>query len=287
MQIINTPHDLQSVIRPQLSAGRTLGFVPTMGALHEGHLSLVKASLSQNDLTVVSIFVNPTQFGPNEDFGKYPRTLSSDADMLAQAGVHYIYAPSVRDMYPEGNPSEISIHARDMDKVLCGASRPGHFSGVMQVVAKLLHHVSPTRAYFGRKDWQQFSILSRMVSELFFPVEMIGCPIVREADGLAMSSRNRYLNPAERQQALFLSHALREIAAAATEGSSPSEALSVVQTLLPQYPLIRLDYAEILQEQNLRPLTLLSQDLRPRAFIAAWCGTTRLIDNRSIFGAES
>jgi pantoate--beta-alanine ligase len=156
----------------------------------------------------------------------------------------------------------------------------------MQVVAKLLHQVAPTRAYFGRKDWQQFSILSRMASELFFPVEMIGCPIVREPDGLAMSSRNRYLNPEERQQALFLSVCLNKIAEQAREGNSPAGLLGIVQDLLPQFPLIRLDYADIRRQDNLEEVQTLSASEKPRAFIAAWCGNTRLIDNRSVFDPE-
>lgn len=280
IQLIPSFSELQIVIAEARASGKSVGFVPTMGALHEGHASLMREALIHNDIGIASVFVNPTQFGPNEDFDRYPRTLEADTALLGSLGTHYVYAPAVGDIYPEGrNASEVGLHLRGMDRVLCGASRPGHFNGVMQVVAKLLHQVQPTRAYFGQKDWQQLSILARMVRELFFPVEIVGCPIIREPDGLAMSSRNRYLSAEERQQALFLSAALSAVKKGMAEGAVAADAVAAGLALLPQFPLIKLDYLEIRNESTLESVDVIHAADKPRVFVAAWCGTTRLIDN--------
>lgn len=282
MQLIHTLEALNARLDEARKNGLAIGFVPTMGALHEGHGSLARKSVAENDLTVSSIFVNPTQFGPNEDFDKYPRTLEADCAMLAEMGVDIVFAPSVKEMYPEG-VSEVVFGLKNMDKILCGASRPGHFNGVMQVVTKLFNQVLPTRAYFGEKDFQQLSILRRLAQELFFRIEVIGCPIIREVDGLAMSSRNRYLNPEERQQAQFLSNALKMVQENGQEGLPMVDLAAKVTALAMNFPLIRLDYFDIRRSANLGPVEMLSKDENPRALIAAFCGTTRLIDNMPVF----
>lgn len=257
-----------------------------MGALHDGHASLMRQASAENPIAVASIFVNPTQFGPNEDLSKYPRTLEADLKICEAAGITHVFTPTEDIMYPEGRHTyEVQMGMRSMDKVLCGASRPGHFNGVLQVVAKLFNIVRPQRAYFGRKDYQQLTILRRMVAELFFPVEMIGCPIIRETDGLAMSSRNRYLNPEERRQALFLSQMLQAAQALAKPDLHVQALHTMVQEALGRYPLIRLDYFEVRSGIDLALLQTLQPDpqVKPMAFIAAYCGTTRLIDNVELF----
>ncbi|MCL4105817.1 UNVERIFIED_CONTAM: hypothetical protein GTU68_012455 [Idotea baltica] len=228
-----------------------------MGALHDGHASLIRKASKENEIRVVSIFVNPTQFGPNEDLDAYPRTLEEDQKLCKTAGATHIYAPAINDIYPEGRETfEIQFGLRSMDKILCGAKRPGHFDGVLQVVSKLFNIVRPHKAYFGKKDFQQLSILETLGRELFFPVEVIGCPIIREEDGLAMSSRNRYLNPEERKQALFLSQTLAKVHAASHEGALVADLQAIVR--------------EELEDQ-------------PHSFMAAFCGATRLIDNLSLW----
>lgn len=267
--------------RKQQSPLHRIGLVPTMGALHEGHASLVKQSTLENDLTVVSIFVNPTQFGPNEDFEKYPRNLEEDAALLKTLGVDAIFAPEVKDIYP-GGQSQILFEIRDLDKKLCGASRPGHMNGVVQVVSILFHLIQPTHAYFGLKDYQQCLILQHLVKELHFPLEIVPCPIIREADGLALSSRNVYLSTEEREQALFLSKTLTEVQEKKATFNSVQEAKDFVLQSLEQYPLVRLDYFDILNGQSLKEIPHIHPDHHPHAFIAAFLGKTRLIDNKSL-----
>lgn len=282
MQLIHTLDALNAKLHEARNLGLSIGFVPTMGALHEGHGSLARKSVAENDLTVSSIFVNPTQFGPNEDFDKYPRTLEADCKMLAEMGVDIVFAPAVTEMYPEG-ASEVQFGLKNMDKILCGASRPGHFNGVMQVVTKLFNQVLPTRAYFGEKDFQQLSILRRLAKELFFRIEVIGCPIIREEDGLAMSSRNRYLNAEERKQALFLSQALKMVQDHAQNGVKTADLAAAIAEMASGFPLIRLDYFDIRRSADLGAVEVLSAEENPRALIAAFCGTTRLIDNMPAF----
>jgi pantoate--beta-alanine ligase len=284
MQVFDDPYLLRTALQREYCLGLTIGFVPTMGALHEGHASLIRQSAAQNDLTVVSIFVNPTQFGPNEDLDKYPRTLDSDLELCKAAGVTHIFNPTEAAMYPDGRDGfELQMSLRSMDKIMDGAKRPGHFNGVLLVVSRLFNIVQPTRAYFGLKDFQQLSILQMMARELFFPVQIVPCAIVREADGLAMSSRNRYLNPEERQQALYLSRCLQTVRARAKAGDAAAPLTQIATEMLMDYPLIRLEYLEIRKSRDLSLCEILEPADAPVALIAAFCGKTRLIDNMVLF----
>ena len=252
-----------------------LGFVPTMGALHEGHASLVRRSAAENARTLVSIFVNPTQFGPNEDLARYPRTLEADLKLCAQAGADAVFTPTKEMMYPPGFCSWVTVEG--LGDRLCGASRPGHFKGVTTVVAKLFHIVGPTRAYFGQKDAQQALILRRMVRDLDMPLELIVCPIVREPDGLAMSSRNRYLSEDERRRAVGLSKALTEAQRLFEAGTTSAAVLrGQLITTLDEY-VDKLDYAELVDADSLQPVTEVTGPTL--VAVAAWVGDTRLIDN--------
>ena len=256
---------------------RTLGLVPTMGALHAGHSSLVRACRDRCDLTAVSIFVNPTQFGPNEDLAKYPRTFAADCAELERLGVDLLFAPEVEEIYPEGSLGTY-VEVLGVGDRLDGASRPGHFRGVATVVAKLLHIVTPEVAYFGQKDAAQVAVLRAMVRDLDLPVEMAVCPTVREPDGVAMSSRNRYLSLQERLEARALYAALRGVADRAAEGAADAPALrDKMRARLAASAGVRLDYAEIVDPETLLPV----QDLSGGALVAvaAWVGSTRLIDN--------
>jgi pantoate--beta-alanine ligase len=248
-----------------------------MGALHAGHLALVRASRSQCAATAVSIFVNPTQFGPNEDFNRYPRALEKDSQLLAAEGVDLLFAPAVEEMYPPG--AEFFVDPGPLANKLCGRSRPGHFRGVATIVAKLLHIVEPDLAFFGQKDAAQCSVLRRMARDLNFPAEIVVCPTVRESDGLALSSRNTYLSPAERKQALALYRALCRIESLVNrEGQRSSAALiAAAKEVLAQERGVRLDYLEIVDPATLDPLTEASGGAL--VAIAAFVGTTRLIDN--------
>lgn len=268
--------------RNALSAGQSVGFVPTMGALHAGHISLVEQARRENEVVVVSIFVNPTQFGPKEDFGKYPRTLEADIEMLRQAGATALFAPQTSEVYPV-SPSQITFGIRDMDKKLCGRSRPGHFNGVVQVVSLLFHIIQAKRAYFGQKDYQQLMILKQLVREQHFEVEVVGCPIIRETDGLAMSSRNRYLNEAERQQAAKLYEILQKIKADYGNFDGLEAMNQFVAGEIAKQDLLRLDYFELWESTDLGEIASPGEAKSPHAFIAAFCGTTRLIDNLQLF----
>ena len=216
MKTASTIQALRAQLEPIRRAGKTIGLVPTMGALHEGHLSLVRTAKTQADVAVVSLFVNPLQFGPKEDLAKYPRNLERDRDLLESEGADYLFAPAVEEMYPPGAVTYVTVE--ELSNRLDGLSRPSHFRGVTTVVAKLFHIVEPTRAFFGQKDAAQVAVLRRMVRDLNFPLEIIVCPIVREPDGLALSSRNIYLNPTERQQALILSRTISHIREAFEQG---------------------------------------------------------------------
>lgn len=248
-----------------------------MGAIHEGHLSLVKSAQAENPLTAVSIFVNPTQFGPNEDFDAYPRQLEQDARVLEDAGVDLLFAPDARDIYPDSPVLKFEIGA--MADRLCARSRPGHMEGVLQVVSILFHLLGPDRAYFGEKDFQQYVLIDRMVKELHFPLKVVPCPIVREADGLALSSRNVYLSPEERQEARALFQTLCQLRDQWPAFSHIDQALSSGMQLLGAFPRVRLDYLEILEADTLQPITDPKTARQPRAFVAAFLGNTRLIDN--------
>lgn len=278
------------VILPTISALReyrrslsgTVGLVPTMGALHEGHASLAREAVAKNDHAIVSVFVNPTQFGPNEDFGQYPRTLEADAALLEALGVDAVFAPDPQEVYPDKDP-QIIFEIRHLDKVLCGTSRPGHMNGVVQVVSILFHLVQPDRAYFGLKDYQQFLLLHTMAKELHFPVEVIGMPIIREEDGLAMSSRNKYLTTEGRKQARFLSQTIKEIQNKSADWHSPAEIKDFAIRKAASFPIVQIDYIEVYSSLDLSELTTLNPEASPHIFIAAWLGKSRLIDNGPLF----
>jgi pantoate--beta-alanine ligase len=281
MILCKTPAEMHAACRNLRGAGRTLGLVPTMGALHAGHLSLVAAALAECDAVAASIFVNPLQFGPGEDFEAYPRDFDSDCRKLESAGVHAVFAPSASEMFPPGNTTFVEVG--ELGTRLDGATRPGHFRGVATIVARLLHIVQPDRAYFGQKDAAQVAVLRQMVRDLNFPVHLIVCPIVREPDGLALSSRNRYLSPAERQRAVVLSHALAAVQQLADRGETSTELLrEALIAVLATDPNtndvpVRLDYAAVVDPDTLLPVTDTSRGVL--VVVAAWIGSTRLIDN--------
>jgi pantoate--beta-alanine ligase len=276
MKILSTIAEMRAASRAVRREGRRLGFVPTMGALHEGHLSLVRAARKQSDVVAASIFVNPTQFGPKEDFSKYPRSFERDCELLRQEGVELLFAPTAEEMYPPGAVTWVTVEG--FSEKLDGKSRPGHFRGVTTVVAKLFHAVEPEVAFFGQKDAAQVANLRQMVRDLNFAVEMVICPIVREADGLALSSRNAYLDAEQRRQALVLSRALRQIAAVFERGERNASVLVVEgRNIMAEEPGVRLDYLEIVDPDTLDPVATVSQPVL--AAVAAYVGATRLIDN--------
>lgn len=275
MQVLSTLSEMRAALR-ELRRRGSVGFVPTMGALHAGHASLMRAARQQCDAVVASIFVNPTQFGPNEDYSRYPRTLEQDCRMLEQEGVDLVFAPAAETMYPEGATTYIDVPG--VSERLDGASRPGHFRGVATVVSKLFHIVQPDVAFFGQKDAAQVAVLRQMVRDLNLPVEMVVCPIVREPDGLAMSSRNRYLSAEERQQGLALIRALRAAEARASEGERSAEALKTVMAAeLARQPEVRVDYVAVVDPDTL--LSVAEVGRGALLAVAAYVGTTRLIDN--------
>jgi pantoate--beta-alanine ligase len=276
MRVVRTIAETRSALRELRAGHRTVGLVPTMGALHAGHISLVRAARAHCDVVAATIFVNPTQFGPNEDFSKYPRTFDEDCRLLAQEGVDLLFAPAAEEMYPAGSTTFVEVE--DISNRLDGVSRPGHFRGVATVVAKLFHIIGPDRAYFGQKDAAQVAVLRRMVRDLNFPLELVVCPTVREPDGLALSSRNRYLSPPERQIALVLRRTLVEMGKNAGDGETRSEyLLEAGLKILAAEPTIRLDYLRIVSPDTLEEIN----DIQNGALvaIAAWVGSTRLIDN--------
>ena len=247
-----------------------------MGALHEGHLSLVRAARAQSDVVAASIFVNPTQFGPNEDFSNYPRTFERDQELLEKEGVGLLFAPPVEEMYPRGGVTYVTVEG--LSEKLCGKSRPGHFRGVTTVVAKLFQIVEPDVAFFGQKDAAQVAIIRHMVRDLHFPVEIVACPIVREPDGLAMSSRNAYLDPQQRASALVLYRSLLRAQSDFAKGERDAARLIAAgRELYSAQPPVRLDYFEIVDPDTLDPIAEISQPALVAT--AAFAGTTRLIDN--------
>lgn len=261
--------------------GLRVALVPTMGALHQGHLALVRRALELADRVVVSVFVNPIQFGPNEDFDAYPRTLDADRALLATVGASLAFAPSVAEMYPEGFSTAVTVSG--VSEGLCGGSRPGHFSGVATVVTKLLLQTLPDVACFGEKDYQQVQVIRRFVRDLDIPVEIVGVPTVREADGLARSSRNAYLTPEERAAAPNLHRTLQDTAAAIRAGSAVDAALEAGKRALLAAGFAAVDYLELRAAEGLAPLAAL--DRPARLLVAARLGKTRLIDNIPVEGA--
>ena len=276
MRVLETIEQMRSACKAAKQGGKRLGFVPTMGALHEGHLSLVRAARARCDVVAASIFVNPTQFGPGEDFSKYPRSFERDRELLEKEGVELLFAPSVEEMYPCGAVTFVSVEG--LSERLCGKSRPGHFRGVTTVVSKLFHITQPDFAFFGQKDAAQVAIIRRMVLDLNLGVEIDVCPIVREADGLAMSSRNAYLSPQQRTSALVLLRSLAQVKKLFEQGERCTAKLGAAgRQVFAEEPAVRLDYFEIENPETLGPVEHISDPVL--VAVAAFVGGTRLIDN--------
>ena len=276
MEIIRDVARMQKICLDLRREGKRIAFVPTMGFLHEGHLSLLREGREQGDVLVLSIFVNPTQFGQGEDFESYPRDLTRDAELAQSAGTDLIFAPEAKDMYPNGYATYVDVEG--LTDTLCGASRPGHFRGVTTVVTKLFTIVQPHVALFGRKDFQQLAVIQRMTADLNLPVDVVGMPIVREADGLAMSSRNVYLSPAERQQALALIASIRQASGMASEGETDAaRIIAAVTERLTQEADLVIDYVHICHGRTLEDVTSVDSD--SVLLLAVKIGATRLIDN--------
>jgi pantoate--beta-alanine ligase len=276
MRVFDSINDVRAASRTARREGKSLGLVPTMGALHEGHLSLVHAAKAQCDLVAASIFVNPLQFGPNEDLAKYPRSFDHDSELFKREGGDFIFAPSVEEMYPAGAVTYVTVEG--LSDRLCGRSRPGHFRGVTTVVSKLFNIVEPDRAFFGQKDAAQATIIRRMVRDLNIPVQIVVCPIVREPDGLAMSSRNAYLDPPQRKSALVLYRSLKAVQERFDQGERKVQTLiEAGKQAFAEDSSVRLDYFEIVGPETLDPVDDLS---RPALVaVAAFVGKSRLIDN--------
>jgi pantoate--beta-alanine ligase len=276
MKICATIPEARAACRDTRAGRKRLGFVPTMGALHEGHLSLVRDAKAQCDSVAVSIFVNPTQFGPTEDLSKYPRQFDRDRQLLEKEGVDILFAPSVDEIYPDGVVTWVLVEG--LSEKLDGRSRPGHFRGVTTIVAKLFNIIEPEAAFFGQKDAAQLAVIRRMVQDLNVPVEIVACPIVREADGLAMSSRNAYLNREERGRALVLRRSLQQVQQEFENGERiAAKLISAATEVFAREPQVVLDYFEIVDPDTLDPVERISQ--KTLVAVAAYVGSTRLIDN--------
>jgi len=281
MRTIKTIKEMKGIVKDLKKKGKTIGFVPTMGYLHEGHLSLIRESVKRSDKTVVSVFVNPTQFSPGEDYDRYPRDIERDRKLLEIEKVDYLFYPSVEEMYPEGYKTY--VETVDLQDKLCGRSRPGHFRGVCTVVLKLFNIVQPDIAFFGQKDAQQAIIIKRMVKDLNLDIKIEVMPIIREEDGLAMSSRNTYLNPEERKQATVLYRSLQLAEELIEKGERNSELIiSKMRELIEAEPSARIDYVEIVDLEELNPI----KEIKDKALIAlaVYIGNTRLIDNMIVSG---
>lgn len=278
MQTVETIEDLRKCLKTIRAKRATIALVPTMGALHDGHMALIEEAKRRADCVVASIFVNPMQFGPNEDFDAYPRQRESDARKLAEAGVALLWLPPVSAMYPQGFATTVSV--AELPDGLCGAARPGHFDGVATVVAKLFNQVRPDIAVFGEKDWQQLAIIRRMATDLDMDIEIAGVPTQREDDGLARSSRNAYLTPAERKAAVALPRALGAAAKAIESGGEVSGALETATAALRNAGFAKIDYVALVDASTLAPLDRLDREARLLA--AARIGKTRLIDNLAV-----
>lgn len=282
MKIATTIAEVRAQVAAWKKEGLTVGLVPTMGYLHEGHASLVDEAVRQCDRVVASVFVNPTQFGPNEDLEDYPRDFDRDKALLEEHGCHLVFHPSVEEMYPEGAATYVEILS-DMPKQLCGKTRPVHFRGVCTVVSKLFNIVTPDKAFFGQKDAQQLAILRRMVRDLSYGIQLVGCPIVREADGLAKSSRNTYLNPQERQAALVLSQAVKLGRELVAQGERDAAKLvAAMSAHIAAQPLARIDYVQAVDGVTMEPVETLQGTVL--VAMAVYIGKTRLIDNFIVEG---
>jgi len=276
MDIVTGAKSLQKITRELRKKNKTIGFIPTMGALHAGHLKLVRESKAKNNVTIVSIFVNPAQFSPNEDLAKYPRPFKQDKKILENEKVDYLFYPDVKTMYPAGFQTYISVN--NLSNIFEGKSRPGHFTGVATVVLKLFNLVQPTNAYFGQKDFQQYAVINQMIKDLNLPININIVPTVRDKDGLALSSRNIFLNPQERGQAINLYQSLLLAKKLILSGNNSVKPIKKeMKNYLQKYKLIRLDYIEICNPKNLSPVKITAK--KSVILIAAYVGKTRLIDN--------
>jgi pantoate--beta-alanine ligase len=283
MKISRTIEEVRVARRAQRRAGKRLGLVPTMGALHEGHLSLVRTAKAQCDLAAVSLFINPIQFGPDEDLKHYPSDFERDRALLEKEGVDSLFVPSVEEMYPEGAITYVTVEG--LSDKLCGRSRPGHFRGVTTVVSKLFNIVQPEVAFFGQKDAAQVAIIRRMVRDLDFPVEIVVRPVVRESDGLALSSRNAYLNSQQRKSALVLYRSLMDIHKRFDQGErDPARLIEAGKMVFAQEPSVRLDYLEMVDPNTLDPVPAFTPPVL--VAVAAFVGNTRLIDNITLGGHQ-
>lgn len=279
MRLLEKPKEMQAWADHYRGQGKTIGFVPTMGFLHDGHLSLIREAKRITDVVVVSIFVNPAQFGRGEDYEQYPRDLEGDREKVERVGADILFVPSVSDMYPEGYLTYVDVE--EITKTMCGASRPGHFRGVATVVTKLFNIVKPHKAFFGQKDYQQGIVIKRMAKGLNMDVEIIVLPTVREPDGLAMSSRNSYLNKEEREAAIILYRSLIRAEEMIMRGESSARKIyNEIKKMIEAEPLARIDYIAVANPETLEPL----KEAKERSLIAlaVWIGKTRLIDNMII-----
>lgn len=276
MNIVHTIKDVKRVIKKWEDENLSIGYVPTMGYLHEGHASLIKKAREENDRVVVSIFVNPIQFGPNEDYSTYPRDLTKDSSLCYEFGADLIFNPEASEMYPNKMYSHVNVNI--LTENLCGEKRPGHFQGVCTVLTKFFNIITPTRAYFGEKDAQQLAVVKKMVQDLNFPIKIIGCPIIRESDGLAKSSRNIYLSEEERKSALVLNKSLKEVLNALNHGErNLNNIKKIIVNMINKEPLTKIDYVNIVDSANLQPVEEIQSSIL--IAIAVYIGKTRLIDN--------
>ncbi|MBP5626661.1 pantoate--beta-alanine ligase [bacterium] len=267
----------RAYVTAQQKAGKTIALVPTMGALHEGHASLMRQARPKADIVIVSVFVNPTQFGPNEDFAKYPRTFQDDLLVCEREKVDAVFAPQPKDMYFEDRSAW--VNEESLSRFLCGARRVGHFKGVCTVVSKLFNLFQPQVACFGKKDAQQLLILERMVRDLDFPIKIIECPLIREKSGLALSSRNKYLSPEEKKQALVLSQSLKAAKKAVSSGKSANQVRSLITKIITSAPLAKIDYVSVVDRGTLEEVKSFKPGQKILIALAVYFGTTRLIDN--------
>lgn len=277
--LVKKINEVRNLVKEWKAQGLSIGYVPTMGALHEGHESLIKRAVEENDKVIVSVFVNPTQFGPNEDYDSYPRNIEKDLELCEGAGAAAVFNPEPSEMYFDNRSTTVSVSG--LTDVLCGAKRPGHFNGVCLVITKFFNIVKPDRAYFGQKDAQQVAVLKRMVRDLSIDVEIVPCPIIREEDGLAKSSRNTYLSPDERKAALVLSRSLKLAKEALNNGERNADKLKEIMTIeINKEPLAKIDYVEVVDGEDLRSLSgAIEKDILVP--MAVYIGKTRLIDNFS------
>ncbi len=277
MKIIKTIEKVKKLIKESKEKNLSIGFVPTMGYLHDGHISLVKRAKKENDLVVVSIFVNPLQFGPNEDYERYPRDIESDIKILKKNGCDILFLPENKELYKE---QLVIINIIELSEKLCGLSRPTHFQGVLTVVAKLFNIITPSRSYFGEKDYQQLLIIKKMVDDLNFDTKIVPCPIVREKDGLAMSSRNSYLSPDERKKSTILYRSLLKGKEIIKKTGDIENAKNVIKDMIESVNPTKIDYIEIYDEKNLKEIN--EKTKYCRIFLAVFFGKTRLIDNMRV-----